>query len=39
MSNLLIKGNVILPEGIVDDAVIRCEDERVANIEEFRPNI
>jgi N-acetylglucosamine-6-phosphate deacetylase len=36
MGNLLIKGNVILPEGIVEDAIIRFENERIVNIEDFR---
>jgi N-acetylglucosamine-6-phosphate deacetylase len=37
MGNLLIKGNVILPTRIVEDAVIRFENERIVNVEEFAP--
>jgi N-acetylglucosamine-6-phosphate deacetylase len=37
MGNLLVKGNVILPERIVEDVVIRFENERIAHIEEFAP--
>ena len=37
MGNLLIKGNVILPARIIEDAVIRFENERIASIEEFAP--
>src|ERR1700735_5029197 len=37
MGNLLINGNVILPATIVEGAVIRFENDRIANIEEFTP--
>ncbi|BCH33051.1 N-acetylglucosamine-6-phosphate deacetylase [Mesorhizobium sp. L-8-10] len=34
---LLIRGKVILPEGIVDDAVVRCENGRIVAVELFAP--
>jgi N-acetylglucosamine-6-phosphate deacetylase len=35
MSDLLIKGNVILPDRIVENAVIRCSEGRITAIEQF----
>ncbi|CAN7723387.1 amidohydrolase family protein [Rhizobium sp. LjRoot98] len=37
MGNLLIKGNVIFPDQIVENAVIRCEQGMISGIEEFSP--
>ena len=37
MSNVLIKGNVILSDRIIENAILRCEEGRIIRIEEFTP--
>jgi N-acetylglucosamine-6-phosphate deacetylase len=37
LSDLLIKGNAILDERIIENALIRCEDGRISSVEEFSP--
>ncbi|WP_448953691.1 N-acetylglucosamine-6-phosphate deacetylase [Labrys neptuniae] len=37
MKELLLKGNVILEDAILEDAVIRCVDGRIAAIEPYGP--
>jgi N-acetylglucosamine-6-phosphate deacetylase len=37
VSNVLIKGNVILSDRIIENTILRCEDGRIARIEEFTP--
>ncbi|MVA37510.1 N-acetylglucosamine-6-phosphate deacetylase [Agrobacterium vitis] len=35
MENLLIKGNVILPDRIIENAIVRCQEGRIRSIEQF----